>query len=266
MTDSRVEAILEQCTASWKDAGIRSDVIMEMRDELESHLREAGSAGKTAEAVIGPDPSAFANAWAAGTLGTEAIPRRGPANGERALVGSEGVTRRMITVIGGIATVFILALVLGRAQDTQNLATWQWVFFSIAALLAVGEIFSAAFFLLPFAIGAALSGVLALLGVHPAVLMTVFVSASGLGLWGLQRYALRDDGEPAAVGATRFVGMRAIVTEQVERNQGIGRVRMETEDWRATTDLDIEIIPGTEVLVTEVRGTRLVVVPIPDRF
>ncbi len=96
--------------------------------------------------------------------------------------------------------------------------------------------------------------------------MTVFVVSSSLGLWGLQRYALRDAGDQHPVGANRFVGMRAIVTETVRRSQGVGRVRMETEDWRATTDLAIDIEPDTEVLVTEVRGTRLVVVPVPNRF
>jgi len=40
-------------------------------------------------------------------------------------------------------------------------------------------------------------------------------------------------------------------------------VRMGTEEWRATVDSDIEIPKGTEVTITEVRGTRFVVEPIP---
>jgi membrane protein implicated in regulation of membrane protease activity len=267
MTDVKVEAVLDKCATSWKSAGISPDVIQEMRAELESHLMEAGAAGKNAEAVVGPDVTAFANAWAATKLGTDVVVPRKPAGGGRiALGGSDGTTRRMVTIVGAIVALFVLALLLGRTDDTLDLTLWQWTFFSIAVVLAVGEIFSAAFFLLPFAIGAALAGVLAIFGVHPAMLMTVFVLSSSLGLWGLQRYALRDDGDPHRVGATRFVGMRAIVTETVRRSHGVGRVRMDTEDWRATTDLDIDIEPDTEVLVTEVRGTRLVVVPIPDRF
>lgn len=268
MTDSNIETILGQCEASWTGAGISPDVIKEMRNELESHLREAGAAGKSAEAVVGSDVVAFANAWAATKLGPEAVvPRTATATSERfVLAGSDGTTRRMVTVIGAIVGVFLIALIVGRTDDSLDLTVWQWVFFSVAAVLAVGEIFSAAFFLLPFAIGAGLAGLLAMFGVHPGFLMTVFVLASSLGLWGLQRYALRDVGDQHPVGANRFVGMRAIVTETVERSHGVGRVRMETEDWRATTDLDIEIAPDTEVLVTEVRGTRLVVVPVPDRF
>lgn len=267
MTDSTVDAILEQCVASWKDAGIGAEVIQEMRAELESHLHEAQAAGKSAEAVVGNDTTAFANAWAATKLGPEAIPLVATRPSERIVLGgTHGTTRRMITIVGAIVGVFVLALVLGRTDDSLDLTAWQWTFFGSAAVLAVGEIFSAAFFLLPFAIGAGLAGILALFGVHPAVLMTVFVASSSLGLWGLQRYALRDVGDQHPVGANRFVGMRAIVTETVRRSHGVGRVRMETEDWRATTDLDIDIEPGTEVLVTEVRGTRLVVVPVPNRF
>lgn len=268
MTDTTIEAILEQCAASWKGAGIGPDVIREMRTELQSHLHEAQAAGKAAEIVVGSDVAAFANAWAATKLGPEAIPSTAarPTGDRVVLGGTHGATRRMITVVGAIVGVFVLALILGRTDDSLDLTLWQWTFFGAAAALAVGEIFSAAFFLLPFAIGAGLAGLLAVFGVHPGMLMTVFVVSSSLGLWGLQRYALRDAGDQHPVGANRFVGMRAIVTETVRRSQGVGRVRMETEDWRATTDLDIDIEPDTEVLVTEVRGTRLVVVPVPNRF
>ena len=267
MTDDRVEDILEQCAASWRRAGIAPDVISEMRQELESHLREAGAAGKAAEAVVGPDVTAFANAWAAAKLGPEVLPSAPTRPGDKLVMGgSQGATKRMMTVVIGIVAVFLVGLLVGRTDETVGTDNWEWIFFGSAAVLAIGEIFSAAFFLLPFAIGAGLAGILALFGVHPAMLMTVFVASSILGLWGLQRYALRDAGDQHPVGANRFVGMRAMVTESISRSSGVGRVRMETEDWRATTDLDTEIESGTEVLVTEVRGTRLVVVPIPNRF
>lgn len=267
MTDDRIEDILAQCEARWNTAGISTDVIAEMRAELESHLREARAAGKSAEAVVGPDVTAFANAWAATKLGPEAIQMpTGKPSDRVVLAGSEGATRRLMTVVLGIVAVFLVALVVGRTDETIGTDNWEWIFFGSAAVLAIGEIFSAAFFLLPFAVGAGLAGILALFGVHPAMLMTVFVISSVLGLWGLQRYALRDAGEQHPVGANRFVGMRAMVTEAISRSTGVGRVRMETEDWRATTDLGNTIEPGTEVLITEVRGTRLVVVPIPDRF
>jgi membrane protein implicated in regulation of membrane protease activity len=75
----------------------------------------------------------------------------------------------------------------------------------------------------------------------------------------LQRFVRKQDatgGRP--VGALRYVGRYAIVLEAVDANKGTGRVRAETEEWRATTD-GPSIRKGATVLVTDVRGTRLVV-------
>lgn len=263
MSDKSVESILDRCSSAWRDVGIDETAVSDMRTELESHLREAAAAGKNAETVVGPDVLAFANAWAASKLGPEAVQLRSAADRGRALSGSHGSTGRLMTVVGAIVGVAVLAVLFGRTDDTSNQDAWTWSYFVAAGVLAVGEIFTAAFFLLPFAIGAAIAGVLALIGVHPWALLAVFAISSGFGLWGLQRWAQRDADEQHPVGANRIVGMRAVVTESIERRHGVGRVRMETEDWRATTDLDAAIEPGTEVLVTEVRGTRLVVVPLP---
>ena len=48
--------------------------------------------------------------------------------------------------------------------------------------------------------------------------------------------------------------------EPIDRTTGVGRVRVDTEMWRATTDGD-PIPEGTEVHITDIRGTRLVVEP-----
>ena len=89
-----------------------------------------------------------------------------------------------------------------------------------------------------------------------------FVVISVVFLAVLQRFAKeeqRDGPEPA--GAGRFQGKHAFVLEPVNRLEGTGSVRVDTEQWRATTDGDGEIPVGEEVVVTEVRGTRLVVEP-----
>ncbi len=48
----------------------------------------------------------------------------------------------------------------------------------------------------------------------------------------------------------------------ISRARGTGRVRVETENWRASTDLAEEIPEGMEVKILEVRGTRLIVAPL----
>jgi membrane-bound ClpP family serine protease len=52
-----------------------------------------------------------------------------------------------------------------------------------------------------------------------------------------------------------------MVLEEIDAETATGIVRMENEEWRATTDWDRVIETGTTVRVVEVRGTRLVVEP-----
>ncbi len=76
-----------------------------------------------------------------------------------------------------------------------------------------------------------------------------------------RRFAKKDQEVLHPVGAKRYVDARGAVTEAIDRHTGVGRVRVETEQWRATTDLDGVIEVGTPVTVVDVRGARLVVEP-----
>ncbi|HSQ36528.1 MAG TPA: NfeD family protein [Acidimicrobiia bacterium] len=137
---------------------------------------------------------------------------------------------------------------------------WRWIWLGVAAVFGIGEIFTAGFFMLPFAAGAVVAFVLALLDVEPAIVLVVFLVTSVLVLVVIQSLVRRGDQRTVAVGANRFVGRRVLVLERVDRLAGTGRVRLDTENWRATTDGD-PLEPGAEALVVEMRGTRLVVAP-----
>jgi membrane protein implicated in regulation of membrane protease activity len=137
---------------------------------------------------------------------------------------------------------------------------WRWVWLGVAAVFGIGEIFTAGFFMLPFAAGAVVAFVLALLEVSAAIVMPVFLVTSVLVLILIQRLVRRGDRSVVPVGANRFVGRKVLVLERVDRVAGTGRVRLDTESWRATTDGD-PLEPGAEARVVEMRGTRLVVVP-----
>jgi len=76
----------------------------------------------------------------------------------------------------------------------------------------------------------------------------------------IQRLVKKGDEHQPAVGANRFSGSVGLVIEDIDRITGVGRVRVETENWRATTDGD-PIPEGTEVRIVEIRGTRMVVEP-----
>lgn len=137
---------------------------------------------------------------------------------------------------------------------------WRWIWLGVAAVFGIGEIFTAGFFMLPFAGGAVVAFVLALLDVTPAIVLPVFLVTSVLILIIIQRLVQRGDEKIVPVGANRFIGRRVLVLERIDRVAGTGRVRLDTENWRATTDGD-PLEPGTEARVVEMRGTRLVVLP-----
>ncbi len=136
---------------------------------------------------------------------------------------------------------------------------WRWLWTGLAVVLAIGEIFTAGFFLLPFAVGGAVAAALAWADVNVAWQWVSFFVVSVGTLVYLQRFIRRQDiHDTKSIGSNRYLNMQAVVLEQVDPVSGTGRVRVESEEWRATSDRDI-IEPGTPVTITEVRGTRLVV-------
>jgi membrane protein implicated in regulation of membrane protease activity len=140
---------------------------------------------------------------------------------------------------------------------------WRWIWLGAAAVFGIGEMVTAGFFLLPFAVGAVAAAILAFVEVSPAIQGVVFLVVSVLALVWLRRYAAKGDDRQPPVGANRFAGETAFVLEKIDRIEGTGRVRMATETWRATTE-GASIDVGTEVRIVGVRGTRLVVQPLPE--
>lgn len=143
----------------------------------------------------------------------------------------------------------------------MSIEAWRLFWVIAAAVLAVAEIATAGFFMLPFAVGAAGAAVAAFLDAGEAVQLGVFLGISAVALVFLQVFVKRGDQKQQNIGANRFVDQQARVLETIDPSTGAGRVRMEAELWRATTDGDT-IPEGTPVRVIGVRGTRLVVEPI----
>jgi len=137
---------------------------------------------------------------------------------------------------------------------------WRWVWLGVAAVFGIGEIFTAGFFLLPFSAGALVAFVLAWFNVEPTLVMIVFLVVSIMTLVIIQRLVRKGDERQFPVGSNRFVGRRVLVLERVDRLAGTGRVRLDTENWRATTDGE-PLEEGTEARIVEMRGTRLVIAP-----
>src|SRR5215469_7502143 len=60
----QISDLVEACAGYWELRGIACESSQEMQCELEQHLQQAVSDGKSLEAVLGPNAFAFAEAWA----------------------------------------------------------------------------------------------------------------------------------------------------------------------------------------------------------
>jgi membrane protein implicated in regulation of membrane protease activity len=134
-----------------------------------------------------------------------------------------------------------------------------WAWMMAAAVFFIAEILTVGFFLLWFGIGAALAGLLALLGVPFAWQLVAFIVVS-ITLFVLTRRvvdALTQKSAPPGIGADRYVGSRGVVFETIDPIRGTGRVRIGTEEWLATTDTNNVIPIDTIVTIVRVDGTRV---------
>jgi membrane protein implicated in regulation of membrane protease activity len=139
-----------------------------------------------------------------------------------------------------------------------------WILWLVAAcILGVGEMHQGGFYLLPFALGAALAAVVSLLGVGAPLAVIVFVLASVIVLGALRPVARRHRRLPPAIrtGAAALVGRRAMVLERIANDEGVGCVRIEGgEVWTARSYDDDEVIDaGERVEVVEIRGATALV-------
>lgn len=254
-----ITEVVERCEAYWSATHVPRKAVKEMRAELASHLEEAARAGKSPETVIGPDLNEFAEEWARTYRRPMVVSETGTGGSQK----RRRIPRTNQTLFSLLAILAISAAVLifaPKENDVDN-TILQWTFLIGALLLFVGEIITAGFFLLPFAIGAAIAAVMAFLSVPPAVTLISFLVISGIALVALQRYTDTDDDQPP-VGANRYLDKIGTVIVPISRAKGTGRVRVETENWRASTDLSEELPEGMEVEILEVRGTRLIVAPL----
>lgn len=135
---------------------------------------------------------------------------------------------------------------------------WRWVWVITALVMGIGEIFTAGFFLLPFAIGAALAATAAWLDFHGGVQWLLFFGGTAASLLILRRFMVRQDGpDDLPVGANRYIGMSGRVVEIIDPVNNTGRVRVESDEWRAACQDAGRIDEGSLVRVVALAGTKL---------
>jgi len=136
---------------------------------------------------------------------------------------------------------------------------WRWVWTGLALIMGVGEIITAGFFLLPFAVGAGLAALAAWIGMADMVQWLLFFVGTGVSFLYVRRFIRgQDQSQSLIVGPKRYVGGTGLVTETIDSDLNTGLIRIEAEEWRAITDGN-PISEGSRIKVVDLRGTRLVV-------
>jgi len=141
-----------------------------------------------------------------------------------------------------------------------------WIVWVVAAAaFGLGELHTGGFYLLPFALGAALAAVVSLLGVGAVLSGVVFVVTSGIVVLTLRPVARRHRRlpPPMRTGAAALIGHRAMVLERIANDEGSGCVRIDNgEVWTARSYSDDDVIEaGERVEVVEIRGATALVMP-----
>ncbi len=257
------EEIIATCEEYWRSTLVPPDAVGTLKRELSSRLAIAAAAGKKPQSVVGRDVRVYAEARASEyRLPPPPSPDRAPRDR------SKEQWWEFFYAFGWIipVTAFVVLLIIFGPKEESILdgnLLWRWLWVGITVFLAVGEMVTAGFFMLPFAVGAAVAATLAWFDVTLPIQLVAFILTSLVALWGIRRFAISDTQPSYPVGAKRFVNARAVVIETVERDTGEGRVRLDREEWNATTDRGDALEPGTEVRVVDVRGARLVVEAVP---
>jgi membrane protein implicated in regulation of membrane protease activity len=138
-----------------------------------------------------------------------------------------------------------------------------WIIWLVAAcILGVLEMHQGGFYLAPFALGAALATVVALLGVGAGLSAVVFLAGSGIVFGTLRPVARRHRRLPPSIrtGAAALVGKHALVLERIANEEGVGCVKIDGEVWTARSYDEDEVIgAGEHVEVVEIRGATALV-------
>lgn len=127
-----------------------------------------------------------------------------------------------------------------------------WLFWAIAAVLClIAELLTGGFFILCFAIGAAVAALLSpFVGFN--VQLAVFAAVSVLCIFFVRPFALRylhRDDDHRVSNADAILGKVGMVSQVIE-SDAYGRVAIDGDDWKAQSENGEEIERGAKVVVT----------------
>jgi membrane protein implicated in regulation of membrane protease activity len=251
-TTLTIDEAIDQCETYWKATAVPKTAVDDMVVELHHHLHEAQNEGRSIESVVGVDLGVFAEVWASvhrPLLDGMPVFNQSPNDANRTEI------LKTTAFFGFVVFLFAIATFFGQEEgNMDDIEIWQWGWSILAVAFIVGEVLTAGFFVLPFAVGAGIAAALAWLNVGVGWQWASFLVISIIGLYYMRRFAPENlVGHDS--GAHRYRNQAGQITEAIDSDTGLGRVRVATEDWRCISDEALEV--GTKVRILEVVGTRL---------
>lgn len=140
-----------------------------------------------------------------------------------------------------------------------------YIWFIAALVFFILEIVTPGFVLMWFGVGALVSGLLELAGVHNATVQVVVFVLVSILLVTLSRTIFKNFFMRASPGSglktnmDALVGKVGVVTERIDNELSNGRVLVEGQDWLARAADNAPIDPGARVRITRFEGARLTV-------
>ncbi len=93
----------------------------------------------------------------------------------------------------------------------------------------------------------------------------VFFGVSAIAFAYLRKFIDRQDEQvQPRIGANRWLDAKGVVLQDIVPHTGYGMVRIDTEEWRAKSEDGAVITAGTQIIVTDVQGARVVVTPLGE--
>jgi membrane protein implicated in regulation of membrane protease activity len=143
----------------------------------------------------------------------------------------------------------------------ENLEWLPWFWAALTLLLLIVEVFISGFVLMFFALGSVAASIVGFLGYGIVWQLAAFIVVTLASLLLIRPLTARMTraGGANTVGIDRVIGKPAVVLIAIDPQAARGRVRIDREEWQATTADGSSIEVGAQAVVLSVIGTRVVV-------
>ena len=134
------------------------------------------------------------------------------------------------------------------------------IWFIAAGVLVLAELLVTTFFMLPFAIGAFFAGIVSLITDSQDIQLGTFVVFSIVGVYISvkifgPRKQKKEESTDFSEGVNKYIGTTFVTTDEIDIYEPTLQ-HVYGDDWQVVS-VDRRIVPGTEVKVVSVNGTKL---------